>query len=69
MATVLFASGVLAQADPPVELPFSIPDGFRVSQAAGDSLAHDCFCMTLDGAGRPVVSGPGYLRTLAQDLD
>ncbi len=67
MATALFTSGALAQADPPVELPFSLPDGFRVSQAAGDSLAHDCFCMTLDTQGRPVISGPGYLRTLIDD--
>jgi len=27
LATVLFASGVLAQVNPPVELPFSVPDG------------------------------------------
>lgn len=49
------------------ELPFSVPDGFIVQRVAEDRLAHDCFCMTLDGAGRPVVSGPGYLRTLVDD--
>ena len=46
------------------ELPFALPDGFTVNRVADDSLAHDCFCMTLDSAGRPVISGPGYIRTL-----
>jgi putative heme-binding domain-containing protein len=46
------------------ELPFALPDGFKVDRVADDSLAHDCFCMTLDSAGRPVISGPGYIRTL-----
>jgi len=60
----------VAQTTPSVELPFSVPDGFRVVRAADDTLAHDCFCMTLDGQGRPVISGPGYLRTLIdQDGD
>jgi putative heme-binding domain-containing protein len=47
--------------------PFSVPDGFVVQRVADDSLAHDCFCMTLDSMGRPVLSGPGYLRTLLDD--
>jgi len=47
--------------------PFSVPDGFVVQRAADDKLVHDCFCMTLDSAGRPIVSGPGYLRTLLDD--
>lgn len=49
------------------EPPFSVPDGFLVQQVADDQLTHDCFCMTLDRAGRPIVSGPGYLRTLLDD--
>ena len=67
LIVILLASNLLAQPEPTIELPFSLPDGFRVSQAAGDSLAHDCFCMTLDAQGRPVISGPGYLRTLIDD--
>ena len=49
------------------EPPFTVPDGFSVVRVADDSMAHDCFCMTLDGLGRPVVSGPGYIRTLIDD--
>ena len=41
-----------------------------VTQVADDELAHDVFCLTVDGRGRPVVSGPGYVRTLIdQDGD
>lgn len=47
--------------------PFTVPDGFSVQLVADDSMVHDCFCMTLDGRGRPVVSGPGYIRTLVDD--
>ncbi|MFN9912779.1 MAG: hypothetical protein ACK53L_09350, partial [Pirellulaceae bacterium] len=36
---------------------------------ASDDLVHDAFCMTLDRVGRPVVSGPGYVRTLLDDDD
>lgn len=54
---------VCADEDP----PFTVPEGFSVQKVAGDSMVHDCFCMTLDGLGRPVVSGPGYIRTLVDD--
>ncbi len=47
--------------------PFTVPDGFTVQRVADDSMAHDCFCMTLDRLGRPVVSGPGYIRTLLDE--
>ncbi|MFN6138553.1 MAG: hypothetical protein ACK480_08655, partial [Planctomycetota bacterium] len=53
-----------AQSEPASDLPFTLPDGFIVSRVADDTLANDCFFMTLDGQGRPVISGPGYLRTL-----
>ena len=36
-------------------------------EVAPDKMAHDAFCMTLDAAGRPVLSGPGYIRTLVDD--
>ncbi len=49
------------------ELPFEMAEGFHVTTAAGDELVHDCFCMTTDGLGRPVVSGPGYIKTLIDD--
>jgi len=64
----LWASGyALAQSGDSNDLPFALPDGFRVTRAADDTLAHDCFCMTLDSQGRPVISGPGYLRTLLDE--
>jgi putative heme-binding domain-containing protein len=68
-ATVLIPVSIVAaqngaQAESP---PFSVPDGFLVQRVADDRLAHDCFCMTLDGKGRPIVSGPGYLRTLMDE--
>ncbi|MEK0425560.1 MAG: hypothetical protein RJB11_1651 [Planctomycetota bacterium] len=70
LITCVFVEATLAQNDPQGDLPFAVPDGFRVSRVADDALAHDCFCMTLDGQGRPVISGPGYLRTLVdQDND
>jgi putative heme-binding domain-containing protein len=47
--------------------PFSVPEGFSVQKVADDGLVHDCFCMTLDGLRRPVVSGPGYISTLIDD--
>ena len=46
------------------KLPFAVPDGFVVQKVADDSLAHDAYSMTLDTRGRPVISGPGYIRTL-----
>ncbi|AMV31187.1 hypothetical protein VN12_03650 [Pirellula sp. SH-Sr6A] len=49
------------------EDPFVVQDGFEVSIVAGDPLVHDCFAMTLDPEGHPVVSGPGYIKTLFDD--
>jgi glucose/arabinose dehydrogenase len=46
---------------------FEVPDGFVVQQVADDSLVHDAFCMSLDSRGRPLVSGPGYVRTLLDE--
>ncbi len=46
---------------------FSLPEGFSVERVADDKLVHDCFSMTTDSAGRPVVSGPGYIKTLVDD--
>jgi putative heme-binding domain-containing protein len=55
----------LAEAVPTAE--WEVPEGFTVKVVASDDLVHDAFCMTLDRAGRPVVSGPGYTRTLLDD--
>ncbi len=61
--SALFPSFVRAEE----ESPFTVPDGFLVQKVADDTMVHDCFCMTLDGLGRPIVSGPGYIRTLVDD--
>ena len=44
-----------------------VPDGFRVTWYADNNLTHDTYCLTHDSAGRAVVSGPGYVRTLYDD--
>ncbi len=41
-----------------------VPEGFRVEHFADDDLAHDIHSLTIDSAGRVVVSGPGYIRIL-----
>lgn len=56
---------VAARAEEPG--PFRVPDGFRVSQFAGDDLVHDVYAMTFDPHGRVVVSGRGYVKTLHDD--
>lgn len=45
----------------------SAPEGFRVTLFADDDLAHDIYSMTLDAAGRVVVAGAGYVKTLHDD--
>ena len=45
-------------------VPVTAPPGFAVNVYAQDHLVHNAYCMTLDPAGRVVVSGPGYIRTL-----
>jgi putative membrane-bound dehydrogenase-like protein len=44
-----------------------VAEGFEVSLYADDALASNIFSLTLDRRGRPVVSGPGYIRTLHDD--
>jgi putative membrane-bound dehydrogenase-like protein len=56
---------VAARAEEPGQ--FRVPDGFRVSQFAGDDLVHDVNSMTFDPRGRVVVSGRGYVKTLHDD--
>jgi putative membrane-bound dehydrogenase-like protein len=58
-------STVAAAPEPSAD--FDLPSGFGISLYAGDELAHDIFALTLDSAGRVVVSGPGYIKTLIDD--
>jgi putative membrane-bound dehydrogenase-like protein len=50
------------------QIDVELSDGFSISKVAGDELATNIFCMTLNSQGQPVVSGPGYIKTLV-DLD
>ena len=46
------------------QIDLELPEGFSISKVAGDELATNIFCMTLNSSGLPVVSGPGYIKTL-----
>jgi len=47
-----------------------LPPGFQATLFAGDELASDVQCMTVNASGQIVVSGPGYIRVLIdQDGD
>jgi putative membrane-bound dehydrogenase-like protein len=67
-AAFLFAAAVVVLSPGPGraddEVSLRAPEGFGVSLYADDDLAHDIFSMTFDSHGRPVVSGPGYVRIL-----
>ena len=69
LATGLATSTTLAQQDAEraAEADIQLPEGFQATLFSGDQLAHDIYCMTLDSAGRVVVCGRGYIRTLWDD--
>ena len=41
-----------------------VPDGFEVTQVAGDELVPNVFCLTVSPKGETLVSGPGYIKAL-----
>jgi putative heme-binding domain-containing protein len=45
---------------------FVCPEGFIVEAVASEKWVHDAFSMTTDPRGNPVVSGPGFIRTLTE---
>lgn len=71
LSVVLFvaSSFVVFQAGNVVaeEIPVTLPPGFVIKRVAGNDLVPDASCMTVDNAGQPVVSGPGYIRRLFDD--
>ena len=69
VALLFFTAGMAFVNAPHVvaNIDFAVPEGFTASVAAEDSLVHDAFSMTLNSSGQPVVSGPGYIRTLIDD--
>ncbi len=56
--------GYAAELAPIAPLGLRVARGFTVSLYADANLANDIHAMTLDAAGRVVVTGPGYIRTL-----
>lgn len=49
------------------ELGFRCPNGFTVTQFAGNDLASDVYTLTIDPRGRVTVSGRGYIRFLLDE--
>jgi len=49
------------------EIGVQVPDGFEVTEFAGDELAHDIYSMTVDSKGRVVVAGAGYVKILVDN--
>jgi len=60
----LFLLALLATTSLHAESPFRVPEGFEISQFAGDDLTHDTWAMTISNDGRMAVSGPGYIKVL-----
>ncbi len=49
------------------EIGVQVPEGFEVTEFAGDDLAHDIYSMTIDSKGRVVVAGAGYVKILVDN--
>jgi putative membrane-bound dehydrogenase-like protein len=64
VAAPVVAPVVAPTKGPKVISGLKVPEGFEVTEYAGDGLAHDIYSMTLDSHGRVVVSGPGYIKIL-----
>ena len=59
LSTLIFADALMAD-----DIGVKVPDGFEVTEFAGNELAHDIFSMTLDSKGRVVVAGAGFVKIL-----
>ena len=64
LSFLVLMTTAIARAEPS---GFRAPEGFRVELFAGDGLAHDIYCMTLDVMGRPVVASRDYIKTLIDE--
>ncbi len=49
------------------EIGVKVPEGFEVTEFAGNELAHDIYSMTLDSKGRVVVAGAGFVKILVDN--
>ena len=56
--SLAFFNGVMAD-----EIGVKVPEGFEVTEFAGDNLAHDIYSMTIDSQGRVVVAGQAVKLT------
>lgn len=63
LVAAMFAPSARAQT--PTE--FRLPPGFEISEFAGAELANDIYTLAIDGGGKIVVSGRGYIRRLLDD--
>jgi putative heme-binding domain-containing protein len=54
-------------AAPPPAAGLRVPDGFEVVEYAGNELAPDITCITVDPKGRVVVAGRSYIRILVEE--
>lgn len=65
-AAVLIFTPAISRAAGQVATP-AVDARFRVTWTATDADVHDVFCLTTDPAGRPTVSGPGYVAAISAD--
>jgi putative heme-binding domain-containing protein len=66
LCLVVTTHGVARSAE---QADFEVADGFEIQEVTTENLVSDVFCMTTDAQGRPVVSGPGYIKTLLDTND
>jgi putative membrane-bound dehydrogenase-like protein len=66
VASLLFAALPSFAAEVPA-VGLRAPEGFVVTEFAGNELANDIVCMTIDARGRIFVAGRGYIRILVDD--
>ncbi|MCP4886419.1 MAG: c-type cytochrome [Planctomycetaceae bacterium] len=51
----------------PLVAEIQMAPGLRIQRLAGHDMVPDCTNLTVDGRGRVIVSGPGYIRMLTLD--
>ena len=62
LSTVIFTETLVAD-----DIGVKVPEGFEVTEFAGNELAHDVYSMTLDAKGRVVVAGAGFVKILVDN--
>ena len=62
LSAVIFTHTLMAD-----EIGVKVPEGFEVTEFAGNELAHDIYSMTLDSKGRVVVAGAGFVKILVDN--